>query len=82
MTEAYILGSDHKELACPAESDLPLMPKHYLGTVQEGNSLVQDEVEVENTLTFLSRWLLAPALPHALDLALVRTFEALAQVVQ
>ena len=31
------------------------MPKEYLGTAQEGNLLVQDEVEVENTLAIVSR---------------------------
>lgn len=50
---AYIPGSAHNDLACPTESDLPLMPKDSLGTVQEANSLVQDDVEVENTQAVL-----------------------------
>lgn len=79
MTAAYILGSGHNDLARPAESDLPLMPKGSLGTVQEGNSLVQDEVEIKNTLTVLFRSTLAQVLPHVLDLALVVRSEALAQ---
>ena len=54
MREAYILGSDHNDLDYTVESDLPLMPKGYLGTVQEGNSLVQDDAEVEHTLTVIS----------------------------
>ena len=32
---------------------LLLMPKDSLGTVQEGNSLVQDDVEIENTQAVL-----------------------------
>lgn len=58
------------------------MPKGYLGTVQEGNSLVQDDVEVENTLTIISRLTLGHVLPHLLCLALVGTSEALAQTVE
>ena len=50
---AYIPGSAHNDLACPTESDLLLMPKDSLGTVQEANSLVQDDVEVENTQAVL-----------------------------
>lgn len=53
MTEVYILGSGYNDLDCHVESNLPLMPKGSLGTVQEGNSLVQDDVQVENTLTVL-----------------------------
>lgn len=80
---AYIPGSDHNDLACPTESDLPLMPKDPLGTVQ-GNSLVQDDVEVENTEAVLCRLALAsaPVLPHLLNLALLGTFGALAQAVE
>lgn len=81
---AYIPGSDHNDLACPIESDLPLMPKDSLGTVQEGNSLVQDDVEIENTEAVLCRLALAPAplLSHLLNLALLGTFGALAQAVE
>lgn len=80
----YIPGSDHNDLACPIESDLPLMPKDSLGTVQEGNSLVQDDVEIENTEAVLCRLALAPAplLPHLLNLALLGTSGALAQAVE
>ena len=50
--------------------------------MQEGNSLVQDEVEVENTLTLISRLTLRHVLPHLLCLALVGTSEAFAQAVE
>lgn len=81
---AYIPGSDHNDLACPIESDLPLVPKDSLGTVQKGNSLVQDDVEIENTEAVLCRLALAPAplLSHLLNLALLGTSGALAQAVE
>lgn len=82
----YIPGSDHNDFACPIESDLPLMPKDSLGTVQEGNSLVQDDVEIENTEAVLCRLALAlapaPLLPHLLNLALLGTSGSLAQAVE
>ena len=54
------------------------MPKEYLGTAQEGNLLVQDEVEVENTLAIVSRLNLGHVLIHFLHMVLVGTSESLA----
>lgn len=58
------------------------MPKGYLGTAREGNSLVQDEVEVENTLAIISWLNLGHVLPRLLHLALLGTSEALAHAVK